>query len=98
MISAPDITCPRCQSRRVILGEVTRGRTIGVAESFGFRAYAARFSSMRRGVNVSPGMCACAECGLLWGEVKADLLIAHLRHLPTDEVEAWLDRMPQTPI
>jgi hypothetical protein len=38
--------CPRCQSPRVVLGEVTRGRTLGAAESFGFRAYAARLSSI----------------------------------------------------
>lgn len=98
MRSVPEVGCPRCQSRRVVLGEVTRGRTIGPAEAFGFRAYAASFSAIRTGVSVSPGMCACAECGLLWGEVLVDRLLAHLGQFPSSEVEAWLERAPQSPI
>ena len=83
--------CPRCHSARVVLGEVTRGRTIGSAESFGVRAFAARLSALRKGVAVTPGMCACSECGLVWGQLNPLLLLAQLRQLASPDVRGWLD-------
>jgi hypothetical protein len=91
-------TCPRCRSPWVVLGEVTRGRTLGAAESFGFRAYAARLSSFRRGVAVTRGMCACSECGLLWGQLAPELLLSQLRQLATSDVREWLDSARPSPI
>ena len=93
-----DTTCPRCRNPRVVLGEVTRGRTLGTAEAFGFRAYAARLSSLRSGVTVTPGMCACVECGLVWGELEPTTLMAQLRLLASDEVREWLEELPPIPL
>lgn len=93
-----DTACPRCHSLRVVLGEVTRGRTLGAAEAFGFRAYAARLSSIRKGVAVTPGMCACSECGLVWGQLAPARLLAQLRQLATPDVQDWLNSVRPSPI
>jgi hypothetical protein len=90
--------CPRCRSPRVVLGEVTRGRSLGASESFGFRAYAARLSALRKGVPVTPGMCACSQCGLVWGELAPTRLLDQLRQFATPEVKDWLDHAPPVAI
>lgn len=98
-MSANDqVHCPRCQSPRIVLGEATRGRSLGMSESFGFRAYAARLSVLRKGVAMTPAMCACSECGLVWGELAPARLLAQLRHFASDEVMDWLDRAPPVPL
>jgi hypothetical protein len=90
--------CPRCQSPRIVFGEVTRGRTLGLSESFGFRAYAARLSAFRKGVAVTPAMCACSHCGLVWGELEPLRLLGQLRQLASAEVQEWLDATPPVPL
>ena len=93
-----DVACPRCGSRRVVFGEFTRGRTIGPVGAFGFRAFAARLSSLRAAVRCEPGMSACAACGMLWGQVSVDSLLTHLERFPTDEVRHWLSDRHDTPL
>lgn len=93
-----DAMCPRCSSRSIVLGELTRGRTIGPSEPFGFRAFAARLSSIRAGAPVKPAMAACAHCGLVWGQLNVDSLLSHLERFPSDEVKAWLRREHDTPL
>ena len=78
MPSNPDLRCPRCHSRRLVLGELAAGRTIGQPEPVCFRAFSARYSSVRMGAPVSSGVFACAMCGLLWGEVVPGKLADHL--------------------
>lgn len=90
--------CPRCQSPRIVFGEVTRGRTLGLSESFGFRAFAARLSAFRKGIAVTPAMSACSHCGLVWGELEPSRLLAQLRQLASPEVEEWLDAAPPRPL
>ena len=98
MRAETNVSCSRCASPRVVLGEVTRGRTLGAAESFGFRAYAARLSSLRSGVAVTPGMCACSACGLVWGELAPARLLAQLRQFAPADVQEWLDSGKPAPI
>lgn len=93
-----DATCPRCGSRRIVLGELTRGRTIGPAEPFSFRAFAARLSSLRVGARVKPTMAACAHCGLLWSQLSVESLMTHLERFPSDEVRQWLRHAHDTPL
>ena len=90
--------CPRCQSARIVLGEVTRGRTLGPSEPFGFRAYAARLSSIRTGVPMTPGVCACSECGLVWGELAPARLLAQLRQFANADVADWLSSSRPVPL
>ena len=97
-MSASDASCPRCSSRRIVLRELARGRTIGPAEPFGFRAFAARFSSLRNGARVQPAMAACAQCGLIWGQLSVDSLLTHLEKFPSEDVEAWLKNAHDTPL
>jgi hypothetical protein len=77
---------------------MTRGRTIGPSESFGFRAFAARLSQMRSGVAVKPGMCACSSCGLVWGELSTMSLWSHLEKFATGEARTWLRSANDTPL
>ncbi len=79
-------TCPRCGSRRIVLGELTRGRTIGPAEPFHFRAFASQLSAIRKGARIEPGVAACSQCGLVWGEVKVGRLFSHLESFPTGDL------------
>lgn len=97
-MTTTDAMCPRCTSRRIVLGEITRGRTIGPSEPFGFRAFAARFSSLRSGVRVQPSFAACAHCGLVWGQLSVERLLTHLETFPTPDVKTWLKREHDTPL
>lgn len=90
--------CPRCASRRIVLGEIAPGRTIGPAAAFSFRAFASSLTRLRRGARVSPNMAACARCGLVWGEVSVNGLLSPLETFPTDEVSAWLQSRNDTPL
>lgn len=90
--------CPRCGSRRIVLGELTRGRTIGPAEPFSFRAFASQLFLIRKGARIEPEMAACAQCGLIWGEVKVRHLFNHLQSFPTDDLAKWLKSGHDTPI
>lgn len=97
-MTATDPSCPRCGSRRIVLGELTRGRTIGPVESLGFRAFAARLSSLRRGARMEPGVAACGHCGLVWGQVQPGALLNHLEEHASSEVERWLRTERDTPL
>jgi hypothetical protein len=90
--------CPRCGSRRIVLGELTRGRTIGPSEPFNFRAFAAQLSSLRKGARLSANVAACSQCGLVWGQVAVGRLLQHLESFPTDELASWLASSRNTPI
>ena len=98
MSHSVDASCPRCGSRRIVLGELTRGRTIGPAEPFNFRAFAARLSALRVGTRIQPAMAACAHCGLLWTQLNVDSLLTHLERFPSDEVRQWLRGRHDTPL
>ncbi len=91
-------SCPRCNSRRIVLGELTHGITIGPAGSFSFRAFAAQLSALRKGAKLSPNVAACSQCGLIWGQVAVGRLPEHLESFPTDDVAAWLKSSHNTPI
>jgi transcription elongation factor Elf1 len=91
-------SCPRCGSRRIVLGELTRGRTIGPAEPFSFRAFASQFSAIRKGAKIDPGVAACSQCGLIWGEVKVARLFDHLESFPTEDLADWLHSSNNTPV
>ncbi|MDQ2666188.1 MAG: hypothetical protein M3Z05_09280 [Gemmatimonadota bacterium] len=93
-----DPVCPRCGSKRIVLGELTRGRTIGPVEALGFRAFAARLSSLRIGARVDPGMAACGHCGLVWGQVQVGSLLNHLEQHASTEVLRWLRSERETPL
>ena len=82
--------CPRCGSPRIVLGELTRGRTNGATDAFGFRAFASRFTSIRTGTEMSPAVSACAHCGMVWGQVSVTKLQRHLEKLPSAEITKWL--------
>ncbi len=90
--------CPRCGSHRIVLGEVTRGRTIGPAEPLSFRAFAAQLSMIRKGAKLKPEMAACSQCGLVWGEVKVVTLFNHLQSFPNEDLAHWLKSANDTPI
>lgn len=90
--------CPRCGSKRIVFGEFTRGRTIGVHEPNRFRAFASKMSWLRKGAEVSPNMVACSQCGLVWGEVKVSKLFEHLESFPSDDLAHWLKSSSDTPI
>ena len=93
-----DTQCPKCGSGRIVFGELTRGRTIGPAEALGFRAFASRLSSLRKGVEMKSAVCACSMCGLVWGHIIPDLLVQQLDRLPTDEAKRWLRSADDTPL
>ncbi len=97
-MTRPQDACPRCSSRRIVLGEITRGITIGSAGSFSFRAFASRLSWMRKGTAVPQNMAACVHCGLIWGQVSVNNLLQHLETLPGKELAAWLTSRNDTPI
>jgi hypothetical protein len=97
-MSAASDMCPRCGSRRIVLGELSRGRQIGPAESYNFRAFAARFSAIRKGAKVDPGFAACSHCGLVWTEVAVSRLFNHLESHPTDDLADWLGSSRNTPV
>jgi hypothetical protein len=90
--------CPRCGSRRIVLGELTPGRTIGPAAPYCFRAFASQFSALRKGAKIDPGAAACSQCGLVWSEVKVSRLFAHLESFPTDDLADWLRSSSNTPV
>jgi hypothetical protein len=94
----PTDACPRCGSRRIVLGELTRGRTIGPAEPFSFRAFASQLSAIREGAKLDPEMAACSQCGLVWGEVNVRRLFKSLESFPTDDLAQWLRSRNDTPI
>ncbi|MDB4892126.1 MAG: hypothetical protein JWL61_3981 [Gemmatimonadetes bacterium] len=97
-MSDASTSCPRCGSRRIVLGELTMGRTIGPAEPLTFRAFASRFSSIRKGAKTDPGAAACSQCGLVWSEVKVSRLFDHLESFPTDDLADWLRSSNNTPV
>ena len=43
-------------------------------------------------------MAACAQCGLIWGQLSVDSLLAHLEKFPSEDVEAWLKHAHNTPL
>jgi hypothetical protein len=90
--------CPRCGSRRIVLGELSRGRTIGPSESFTFRAFGAQLSALRTGAKIDPEVAACSRCGLIWGEVKVRHLLQHLERFPGPDLAKWLKSANDTPI
>ena len=97
-MSQSDDACPRCCGRRIVFGELSRGIMVGPSEGFTFRAFASRLSWLRNGAKLSPNMAACATCGLVWGQVSVDNLLAHLERLPTPEVRHWLKSAHDTPL
>lgn len=97
-MSAASDQCPRCGSRRIILGELSRGRQIGPSEAFNFRAFSAQLSAIRKGAKIDPGVAACSHCGLVWTEVKVARLFDHLESFPTDDLADWLRSSRNTPI
>lgn len=97
-MSYDNSSCPRCSTRRIVLGEVARGHTIGRAEPFSFRAFASRFSALRKGAKIAPNFAACTKCGLVWGQVSTNALHDHLETLPTGEMKQWLKSAHDTPI
>ena len=86
-------TCPRCSSRRLVRGTVT-GSEAGIR----FTADQARLPALRLGVPVQSNARACAECGLLWTELYARELAAHLGRLASADVKAWLEEKPDRPL
>jgi transcription elongation factor Elf1 len=90
--------CPRCGSRRIVIGELTPGRSIGPTAPLSFRAYASQFSAIRKGAKIDPGVAACSQCGLVWGEVKVTRLFEHLESFPTDDLADWLRSSNNTPV
>src|SRR5450759_1853444 len=97
-MNAPSDQCPRCGSRRIVLGELSRGRQIGPSEAFNFRAFSAKMSMIRKGAKVDSGVAACSHCGLVWTEVKVGRLFDHLESHPNDELAEWLRSSQNTPI
>ena len=97
-MNAANDLCPRCGTRRIVIGELSRGRQIGPSEAFNFRAFASLFSSVRRGAKVDPHFAACSQCGLVWTEVKLSRLFDHLESFPTDDLATWLRSSRNTPI
>ena len=90
--------CPRCGTRRVALGELTRGRTIGPGERFRFRAFGSELTWLRKGAELEPGFAACTECGLVWTEVRPNRLLSSLERFPGAELRSWLRSRDDTPI
>jgi transcription elongation factor Elf1 len=90
--------CPRCGSRRIVIGELTMGRSIGPAAPLSFRAFASQLSSIRKGAKIDPGVAACSQCGLVWCEVKVARLFEHLESFPSDDLADWLRSSTNTPV
>ena len=97
-MASSDTQCLQCGSRRIVFGEMTPGRTIGPVNPVGFRAFAARLSSVRKGVKIKSTICACAGCGLVWGHLVPDQLIEHLEKFATDETTDWLRSTRDIPL
>jgi hypothetical protein len=47
---------------------------------------------------MDPGVAACSQCGLVWGEVKVTRLFEHLESFPTDDLADWLRSSNNTPV
>lgn len=82
----------------MVLGEITRGRTIGPAEPLGFRAFASSFSAVRVGTRLKPGSAACTMCGLVWTQLEPLELLNQLGSLPSGDVKRWLNSPNDTPL
>jgi hypothetical protein len=85
--------CPRCESRRLVHGELT-GESDGVT----FRANAARLPSLRIGVDVARGARACSECGLVWSVLSPEELDEHLARFQSTHVANWRLERPNRPL
>jgi predicted RNA-binding Zn-ribbon protein involved in translation (DUF1610 family) len=97
-MTQPSLKCPQCGRRRVVLGEFAQGVTLGGPVPTRFRAFAARFSSIRNGVLVDAATFACADCGLVWSKVNIDELLAHLQRIGSADVRAWIRDGADTPL
>jgi hypothetical protein len=49
-------------------------------------------------VTIDPGVAACSQCGLVWGEVKVTRLFDHLESFPSDDLADWLRSSKNTPV
>ena len=97
-MKSPGSVCPSCGSGRIVFGELTQGRVMGWSAPYAFRAFAARLSSVRSGVKIMSQICACSQCGLVWGQIATDLLVEHLEKFATDETKRWLRSTNDTPL
>ena len=58
----------------------------------------ARFGVVRAGVALPSDLMACANCGLLVGEVSVSALTDELALFANAEVSAWLAAKPDRPL
>jgi hypothetical protein len=91
---ATGTTCLRCGSRRLVHGSIP-GRHGGDAT---FHPMDARFDVIRAGVSLPSDLLACANCGLLVGEVSVSELTDELALFANAEVSAWLAEKPDRPL
>lgn len=87
-------TCFRCGSRRLVHGSIP-GRHGGDAT---FHPMDARFGLVRGGVALPSDLVACANCGLLVGEVSVSALTDELALFANAELTTWLTEKPDRPL
>ena len=97
-MSEEKYACPRCGTHRIVMGELTRGRTIGPVPKFSFRAFGSQLSWLRKGAELLPSFAACSNCGLVWSEVRVSRLHQQLERFPGEELQQWLRSPVDTPI
>ncbi len=67
------MSCPNCESTRVVAGECIDQVGLGVASVF--RLSNRRFFSFRNPIVSMPrGMRACLDCGIVWGSLNTQKL------------------------
>ena len=83
------ITCPKCQSRRVVEGKHFNWIAGGSAQYFQPKELRLLCGSSHIRIKKS-GFHACADCGLLWSEVDATKLQSLLSESGNKAVKARL--------